>query len=210
LSADRFDLPVGGDEILLAHWRGLFVAAERVVRDLLRRHEEKHRAYHNASHVLALVMLADELGLAEDPTIGFAIWFHDAIYKPMNQDNEERSAVLAADTLAKLGFDRSAQQRVARFVLATKSHQQLEDSPALRSFLDLDLSILGAPPATYAIYAAAIRTEYRWVPQPMYRSGRRKILRDLLGRTQLYLTPELAGRLEVQARRNLTNELAAL
>ena len=42
--------------------------------------------------------------------------------------------------------------------------------------ISIDLSILGAEPARYDAYAAAIRQEFIHVPEPDYRAGRAKVL----------------------------------
>lgn len=215
----RFELPPDGHERLLGHWRGLFDRAaepdraariDAAARALLARYDERHRAYHNASHVLALARLADELAAGGDRVLGLAIWFHDAVYKPMLTDNEERSAILANDVLEALGVPMPVIARVGRFILATKSHSLLEDSDALRLFLDLDLSILGADARTYDRYALAVREEFTWVPAPLYARGRRKVLLGFLARPKIYLSDAASARFESQARANIARELEAL
>ena len=39
--------------------------------------------------------------------------------------------------------------------------------------IDIDLSILGAPPARFAEYEQQIRAEYAWVPGILFRPKRR-------------------------------------
>jgi predicted metal-dependent HD superfamily phosphohydrolase len=70
-------------------------------------------------------------------------------------------------------------------------------------FLDIDLSILGAVPERFAVYDAAIRREYEHVPDDLYRTGRRAVLKTFLERDPLYLTKTFAVRFEKQARANL-------
>ena len=77
-------------------------------------------------------------------------------------------------------------------------------------FLDMDLSILGAPDAVYREYSKAIKSEYAWVPEFMYRRERRRILAGFLARATVYLTEVMRNRFEMQARINLDQELQAL
>jgi predicted metal-dependent HD superfamily phosphohydrolase len=56
-------------------------------------------------------------------------------------------------------------------IRATKNHGGEHLSTAGQLFLDLDISILGVPSELYNEYSRAIRTEYDWVPWPMYREA---------------------------------------
>jgi predicted metal-dependent HD superfamily phosphohydrolase len=77
-------------------------------------------------------------------------------------------------------------------------------------FLDLDLAILGAPDGLYRQYSEAIRAEYNWVPGPVYRLGRREVLKRFARRPTLFVTAAMAARFEAQARRNLDREIHEL
>ena len=201
---------------------------------LLERYAEPHRSYHNHAHLISLLSLAHEIegrrvpvvapaidraiapvatpvvSPAIPPVIGWAIWFHDAIYAPMAKDNEARSAALARATLGELDVASALIAAVELFIRATQRHELLEDSDDLRIFLDLDLSIFAAPEHIYDRYTRAIRREYRWVPAPLYRSGRRKVLASFAAREQLYFSATLRPRFEAAARLNLARELATL
>ncbi|MBL8169630.1 MAG: hypothetical protein JNJ50_15850 [Acidobacteria bacterium] len=175
-------------------------------------YDEAGRCYHNLSHVWALLRLAADYqtALTDYNAIRWAIWFHDAVYNARSSDNEERSAAWAVQLLPEFAVPAETVTFVERLILATKSHHAAELNADARLFLDLDLAILGATETTYARYAAAIRREYKWVPKILYRRGRRKVLAGFLERSAIYLTPQLAGRFEAQARRNLQLELAEL
>jgi predicted metal-dependent HD superfamily phosphohydrolase len=73
--------------------------------------------------------------------------------------------------------------------------------------IDADLAILGAREPVYWSYAAKIRQEYAWVPEPDYLKGRREVLQNLLNRPMIY---HLLGHLEDPARRNIEREIARL
>lgn len=191
-------LPLGLNDAVLTELRG--------------RLAEPHRRYHTQAHVDALLRwLAIHAGLATRcDLIEAAIWFHDAIYDPARDDNEAQSAELARTELVAIGWPADAVERVATLVLATRHNDAPPDDPDAWLFLDLDLSVLGQGPATYAAYADAIRAEYAFVDAQRYREGRCQVLARLLARDPIYRTPVLRNAWEIAARANLGEELQRL
>jgi hypothetical protein len=61
--------------------------------------------------------------------------------------------------------------------------------------------------SAYRDYAAKIRQEYAWVPEPQYRDGRRRVLESFLSRPRIY---HHLGHLEASARRNVATEIGRL
>ena len=165
------------------------------------------RAYHNLRHIADCLDLLDEYaGLAADPVaVAFAIWFHDIVYDPRAADNEERSAAAAAEFLAPTPLG----PEVVDLVLATR-HGTFALSADAALICDIDLSILGRPPAQYAAYAEAIRLEYAWVPPPQYAEGRSRVLGGFLERPQIFTHREFRQRFGAQAKVNLAWELREL
>ncbi len=143
-----------------------------------------------------------------------AIWFHDAIYDSKAKDNEARSAALAEKKLAGR-TDAGRLSRISAMILATATHQlpQFDDAAATRDanlFLDMDLSILGAAPDAFDAYERAVRREYGWVEEPMWRAGRGAVLKDFLARPLIFHTEEFCQRFEPQARLNMARSLETL
>lgn len=184
-------------------------AAAKLMRPL---YSESHRAYHNAAHVQALLRLADvHVDLMRDPlAVRLAIWFHDAVYDTANQDNEERSACLAEQTLSDWHCDRTLIASVVSKVQATAGHRWEDGDTDTALFLDFDLSVLATPAAEYDLYAQQIAQEYGWVPRSAYRAGRIEVLRGFLRRSHLYFTERFRTQWEAQARANLQRELHSL
>jgi len=180
------------------------------------RYAEQHRAYHDLSHVDALLRMLNELRprLHDPAAVELAIWYHDAIYDPALAGNEARSAALLRADLAGLADPRLL-ARAETLVQATATHTlPAEADPEVTAdcaaFLDMDLSILGSGEAAFWRYDAAIRREYAAVPEAAYRAGRSRVLRGLLARPRLYLTDHYRARFDAPARRNLAAALAAL
>src|SRR5688572_8787422 len=138
---------------------------------------EPHRHYHTAAHIGAcLTELDSARALARFPfEVEAALWFHDAIYDPKASDNEQRSAEWAVAFLSGAGAAAAVGARVYAHVMATR-HDGEAGSPDSALVVDIDLSILGQPPAVYAQFEKNVREEYRWVPAALYRRTRREIL----------------------------------
>lgn len=190
--------------------------APDVMAGLRARYGEPHRAYHTWAHVEALLALADGRRdhIADPKAMTLAILFHDAVYDPRAGDNERRSTVLMHGTLAGI-LDPATLDRAEALILATETHSLPETTdPTLESdaalFLDMDLAILGAPPAHFADYDAAIRREFSHVPDELYRIGRIAVLNRFLSRDRLYLTDAFHHQLETQARSNLAAAIVRL
>lgn len=184
-----------------------------LLRDL---HSAPGRAYHGWGHVEALLAALDaERGFVEDPrAAALAILFHDAVHDPRRRDNEERSADLARRLLGG-EVEATTVERACRAILATAGHRVPPGLPAgeasdVARFLDWDLAILGAGPAAFAAYEAAIRSEYAHVPDEAYRRGRGAVLGRFLARPAIFLTEPSRGRLEARARANLAAAVGRL
>lgn len=183
-----------------------------IARDLLARWSEPQRHYHTLAHLEAcLAGLDTHRALAAAPAaVETALWFHDAIYDPRGPDNEARSAALAAGVLRSARVADATLAQVERLILATQTHEPNDADPDTALLLDLDLAILGAAPAAYQAYAAAIRREYAWVPEADYRRKRAAVLARFLQRPRLYRTALFFARHEAAARANLAAEISAL
>ena len=185
---------------------------ESMFNSIVEHYSAKNRAYHNLSHIQSLLSLSGSLPdkIQNQDALYFAIWFHDVIYDTKSSDNEEKSAEFAVEALAGLGVPEQTIAITREMILATKHHRADDLSWDMKAFLDLDTSILGAPEEIYKEYSRAIRKEYSWVPDSLYREGRMKVLNDFLDRESIYQTEEIRAKYEMQARRNIAEEISAL
>jgi predicted metal-dependent HD superfamily phosphohydrolase len=193
-------------------WSELGAAGDgEALRDaLLARYAEAHRHYHTRLHLVecfdawaparALALRAAEVEIA--------LWFHDAIYRPLRSDNELRSAEWAERALLEADVAPASASRVRALVLATR-HDALPLDPDQRLLVDVDLAILGADEARFAEYERQIRAEYAFVPSFLFRRKRREILGSLLDRPTIYGTSWFRERLEPRARDNLQRAVGA-
>ncbi len=211
-------MTTSGPGQLLERWRALVGAsptADAAGRALLERWTEPHRRYHALPHLAAVLDALDLLAPAAPEVVDLdavelAAWFHDAVYDGQPGADEEASATLAATVLGDLGEPAARTGEVVRLIRLTIGHAAAPGDVAGGLLCDADLAVLGADPAAYAAYAAAIREEYADVPEDAFDSGRAAVLEALLSRTPLFSTPAAQQQWEAAARRNMAAELARL
>lgn len=182
--------------------------AIKIISNLLERHSEKQRHYHDLSHLYNLYLLIIEYQhlLKKPILIEAAIWFHDAIYIPKNKNNEVKSAELAVEILQgkKLPF---AINDLKLLIESTVKHQPLKKDSDFHYFLDFDLGILAVPSDIYQKYVAAIRQEYSMYPNFLYKIGRKKVLKSFLKRERIYFSSDFFEKYEGAARENILQEI---
>lgn len=184
----------------------------RYADNLLTRWSEPQRRYHTTAHLAAVLAHLDTLAdhATEPDLVRLAAWFHDAVYAPERDTNEDRSARLAERALPELGLPDEATAEVARLVRLTTTHDPDPDDANGEALCDADLAILAAPPEAYAAYASSVRDEYGFVPDEDFRKGRAAVLSQLLSLPRLFRTPHGAKHWEDAARHNLSTELVLL
>jgi predicted metal-dependent HD superfamily phosphohydrolase len=136
--------------------------------------------------------------------VGYAIWFHDAVYQPGRPDNETLSANWARTSLAS---QPELATRVAHVIEMTKNHADGEAGGDAALFLDIDIAILGAPWETYCAYAAGIRAEYPHIVDPAFAGGRGAFLEKQLTHARTFRTELYESELGETARANMRWEL---
>jgi len=175
-------------------------------------YSEKHRFYHNLGHIKFLFTLFQDFGyeIEDKQAVFFSIWFHDAIYEPQKKDNEKQSAKLACEELKKLSLPDDEISKIEKIILATERHSAENMDADGKLFLDFDLAILGAEDDVYDEYKNAIRSEYSFVPEEMYKSERKRILQNFLRRELIYFTKIMREKFEGKARKNIEREILEL
>jgi predicted metal-dependent HD superfamily phosphohydrolase len=180
---------------------------------LAARYEEPHRQYHTLVHIEDCLIKLDSarhlLDAEEADAVELALAWHDAIYDPRAGDNEEKSAALFRADAARHRLQPGLVAAVERLILQTKAHLA-RNRPDEQIMIDVDLSILGAPPDVFGAYDRSIRREYAHVPEPEWRQRRAAVLRGFLLREPLFATRFFRERYEAQARENLTRAVTAL
>lgn len=179
---------------------------------LLAAYGEESRGYHDVRHLSEVLARLDELadaGTAYDRVpVLLAAWFHDAVYDG-ERDAEERSAAWAEDALPAV-VDGATVAEVARLVRLTEAHRPDDEDANGCALSDADLGVLAAPQERYDEYVAAVRKEYRHLPDDVFTAGRADVLRELVAKPRLFHTGYALAHWEEPARRNVERELSAL
>lgn len=176
---------------------------------IARAYGEKHRAYHNLTHLQHFYSQLDSLNDVT-PAMEFALFYHDVVYKPGKKSNEENSANWAHKTLSNWQIDQQLVGRVCQLISCTGSHRINQDDRSGAEFLDADMAILGSPWDQYQQYAHAIRQEHKRYPDFLYNSGRKQFLTQTLAHPRLFISEHFNHLYEQKSRENITNELNLL
>ncbi|MEK6482321.1 hypothetical protein WJR50_32580 [Catalinimonas sp. 4WD22] len=184
---------------------------ESLWEEIEKSYTDKKRHYHNLAHLAYMIGKAMECKdkLADLDTLLFSIFYHDIIYSTKRKDNEEKSAEVAQNRLTSLGVPTSKTAKCQQQILATKHHQDNNDSDT-NYLVDFDLAILGESLEKYHDYAKKIRKEYSMYPDFLYKKGRKKALQHFLAMEVIFKTAEFRNDYEQQARENLKIELQQL
>jgi pantetheine-phosphate adenylyltransferase len=141
---------------------------------------EPHRHYHNQNHLLDLIDSINGLsGLSESEyeKLILCALFHDIIYDPSSQTNEEDSAQFFMSCVV----DKKNPDiiEIREMILSTKSHQS--ESKLSKIFNDLDMSVIESDYENLLEWERGISNEF--IPVwglDNYKMGRSKFLESLL------------------------------
>jgi len=184
---------------------------DRVAGLLNRLYSKDIRHYHNLGHIQQCLSVYDSFTeyYAKSVYIEYAIWFHDIVYDPKSDINEENSAFIWS--LLAVGDRLSLEEivKVSDLILITKHDTEPKESDE-KLIVDIDLSILGSPKEIFSEYGENIRKEYQHVNDEDYRIGRTKVLESFLNRGSIYYTDFFKKNYEKKARLNLTEAIEKL
>lgn len=184
---------------------------DKVWEKVLPRYREPHRFYHNEVHIRRMIHFWDQTfdstrRLEAHLLGGIAILYHDAVYDPIRQDNEERSADLMEE---QLGDQLNGEQRewVRKAILATKHRPERSSFYWHDVICDIDLLVLAGSWPEYKRYLWQIRHEYSMFSDEEFWTGRSQFITDFgFERSPIFKTQLFADR-EETAKQNLRREL---
>ncbi|MDX1456742.1 MAG: hypothetical protein R3276_04080 [Marinobacter sp.] len=205
-----------GSNMTLERWHRLmdtwsFRSNEDTFHVLLNAYSEPGRHYHSVAHVDACLYHLDRCTAALDhpEEVELALWFHDAVYKPLATGNEQKSADWAYNFLLDNAAGQEKAARVHRLIMVTE-HNAPTCTTDESILVDIDLAILGSTPDIYDVFERGVRQEYCLVPQLLYREKRMEVLRGFLDRDRIYHNEPFTSEREELARKNLASAIARL
>lgn len=177
------------------------------------------RAYHGIRHLVevlaAIDMLAEE---TRDPdAVRIAAWYHGVefsadrrvLYAHRGGEDPLAGSRRAEAELSALGVPPDAVAHISAMVVQADRHAPRSDDSDAKVLIDADLATLGAEPQRYAAYRRSIRQEYAHVEDEEYLETRIAILRKLMARGRIFVSP-MGQQWEEAARENISAELEML
>lgn len=134
----------------------------------INRYNEPHRHWHNLEHIKKMIDDAKSKNILSDELL-LAIIFHDIIYNPKANNNEE----LSADLFSKY-IDN---EKIKQAILETKTHEP--KSKLSKQLCGLDLNILYGNYESFIDFEHKIFKEYDFVDYNVYKVKRLEILSSL-------------------------------
>jgi len=138
-----------------------------------------------------------------------ALMYRDFVYDTHRHDNEQKSANIASNVAAGFWLPTFFSDCVKQHILATKHGVVPQDSDS-KFVVDIDLSILGKEKLVFDLYEEAIRKEYSWVPEEIYKAKRAEVLQGFLDRSTIYATIFFRDKYQLQAEKNIKRAIAQL
>lgn len=141
---------------------------------------ESHRSYHTLNHLNDLIEQINEnkskYSEKEYEKLIIASLFHDVVYDPMRNDNEEKSA----EFFEQCCVDKSNQdvKEIKQMILDTKTHKA--NTKLSESFNYYDMSIVERDFDKLLEWEKGIYEEYKGYGKENYKLGRLKFLESLL------------------------------
>jgi predicted metal-dependent HD superfamily phosphohydrolase len=148
------------------------------VNTLLAMWNESHRSYHNLNHLNDLIEQINEgkskYSQKEYEKLLITALFHDCVYDPMKQDNEEKSV----DFFEQCCTDKNTDMvDISKMILDTKTH--VATTNLSESFNQYDMNIVERDFDQLLEWENGIFNEYKAYGD-LYKDGRLKFLESLL------------------------------
>ena len=141
---------------------------------------ESHRSYHNLNHLNDLISQINEnksnFSEKEYEKLMLTAVFHDVVYDPASQTNEEDSAKF----LMQCAVDKNNKDilDVRKMILDTKTHESTTNLS--ESFNNYDMNIVERDFDQLLDWEKGISEEFSVYPKAQYKEGRLKFLESLL------------------------------
>ena len=174
-----------------------------VHQQLIASYSEPQRFYHNLVHIEHCLSLLDivHAELQNPRALELAIWFHDVVYQPGANDNEQLSADLFMAKTAGV-FAEPLRDTVYQHIMATV-HDGAEAGHAdTKYMLDIDLSSFGRPWAEFIRDSDNLRLEMEDLPDDEFYQRQAAFQDKLFSQPRFFKSDYFYDNYEAQARQN--------
>lgn len=181
---------------------------EKYFDQIVLNYSEENRHYHTLEHIADCLQEFDEIKhqSVNPHALELAIWYHDIVNDPKVDNNEEKSAEFAQQTIKLMELRDELGQEVYKLILATK-HKGNNTNIDFQSLTDIDLSIFGQNQEVFDDYENKIRKEYTHMSEDAFTKGRNSVIRYFYNWERIYKTDYFYNKYEIQARKNLEQSL---
>ena len=175
-----------------------------VYQQLLNAYNEPHRVYHNLEHIESCLTMFDRISdfLDNPDAVELAIWFHDAVYKVGDRENEQLSANLFM-TLTDGLFTHECRDRVYQHIMATRHDCSVITNTDTKLMVDIDLSSFGLPWTDFLNDSKKVRAEMNHLSDAEYYQKQTSFQLSLLAQPSFFKSDYFCEHHEAQARSNL-------
>ena len=175
--------------------------------EILENYTKKWKIYHNLNHVYSFVNLFEKYNKFINNYKNeflISIYFHDIIYIPSRNDNEEESINMFNKFYNEVKPNNLNKEKVIEFIAETKNHSLSKDYDfELDLFLDMDMQIVSDE--NWEDYENKIRKEYCFVDETEYKNKRRQFLQSLINKNRIFRTQIFYDTYEQIAKNNISN-----
>ncbi len=142
--------------------------------DVINRYDEPHRFYHTFNHIEDILKYLNEADLLMSDELFLAAVFHDIIYNPQSETNEEDSAEFFLNAAKLTSLTKIQQLHIAQLILDTKTH--IPTTQFSEEFIAADLAIFNSPFDKLIQYEKQIFKEFQFVDYKTYKIKRVEVL----------------------------------
>ena len=175
--------------------------------EILENYTKKWKFYHNLNHVYSFVNLFEKYNKFINNYKNeflISIYFHDIIYIPSRNDNEEESINMFNKFYNEVKPNNLNKEKAIEFIVETKNHSLSKDYDfELDLFLDMDMQIVSDE--NWEDYENKIRKEYCFVDETEYKNKRKQFLQSLVNKNRIFRTQIFYDTYEQIAKNNITN-----
>ncbi len=150
------------------------LAALQFSEKVVLRYSEIHRFYHTLNHVIFILEGLKKNNLLQDDVLFLAALFHDSVYDPRSQNNEENSVQFFIQEAEHSMISEVQRKEIVQIIRDTRHHEAHSEKSAL--FQRLDLAIFEEPFASLMEYEHQIFREFQFVEYTSYKQQRVEVL----------------------------------
>ncbi len=134
---------------------------------VLSNYHQEHRVYHTLEHILYVLKKLESKGVLDDDILFLAAVFHDIVYLPLSESNEEDSAHFFQ---SHYHGNTDLRDEVIDIILDTKTHKGRTEKSRL--FCECDRAILNEPLEVLIQYERQIFKEFQVLDWKLYKKIR--------------------------------------